>query len=361
MQVISIEQMKDMIKHVCFRLNKVVGFVGPSGCGKTEGSRQATEEAGAIFLPFLLGQYDSVDLKGFPGVETHAGGYKNTVWYPASTLPFKGNPAFDENGPLIHVFFDETNHANQAVLGFMYQVMDARRAGEHILMDNVRLSCAMNGASDKGINNRMPSPLDNRITYAETQPNIKDWAMNATRLGISQVVIAFLTWRKDLLHTFDPAKPEKCFGTGRSWVRAGEYFGDTTMPDWLIEASISGSVGRGNCGLLYAFVNHWEHVQKLMPMILKSPSEAEVPKELSMRYALALSICGSMELTNVDVYDIYLARMPAEFRVMAWNLATTYSQDDEKNATPRFKRAKGLYKSPAFIKFSRENRAIWEG
>src|ERR1039458_178941 len=99
--------MKEAIKHVCFRQNRVVGFIGPSGCGKPEGNRQATYEAGARFEPVLLGQYQSVDLKGFPGVKTHDSGYQDAVWHPASTLPFKGNPRFDENGPLINVFFDE--------------------------------------------------------------------------------------------------------------------------------------------------------------------------------------------------------------------------------------------------------------
>jgi hypothetical protein len=348
MHTISIEQMKEMIKHVCFRLNNVVGFVGPSGCGKTEGNKQATEESGAIFLPFLMGQYDSVDLRGFPGVDTHDG-YKSTTWYPASTLPFKGNPNFDENGPIINLFLDELNHANQSVLAICYQLMEARRIGEHVLMDNVRISCAMNRASDKGIGNRMPSPLDNRITWAETEPNIKDWSMDAQKRGVPALVIAFLTWQKQLLHTFNPEKPEKCFATGRSWVRAGMYLADTTMPSWLKEAAIAGSVGTGNQMQLYGFIEHWEKVTKLMPRVLKEPTKAEVygPDEPGMQYAMALSISGSMDPKTADPYDTYLSRMNPEFRVMAWNLATARVGDP-------------LYQTNAFIKFSKENKAIWQ-
>lgn len=347
MHDISISTMKDLIKHVCFRLNGVVGILGPSGCGKSEGAEQATLEEGAIYLPVLLGQYDTVDLKGTPWVREHANGYQDTVWHPASTLPFKGNPAFDEDGSLIHVHFDEVNHATPPVLGVCYQIMQSspRRLGEHLFMDNVRVSCSGNRASDKGISNRMPSPLDNRIDWAEVQPNVADWSKHAQSIGVSPVGIAYLNWQKDKLMTFDPAKPEKAYGTGRSWVRALRYYADTTMSQSLKEVAMAGAVGSGNAAMFWAFVEHWEKVTKLMPRILKEPAKADVPEEPAMQYAIALSISGSLDLKNVDPYDVYLSRMPSEFRVMAWNLATARSEK--------------LFDAAAFVRFSKENKAIW--
>lgn len=347
MQLISIDQMKDAIKHVCFRRNDVVGFIGPSGCGKTEGSEQATLEEKALYHPVLLGQYDSVDLKGTPWVRQHENGHQDTVWHPASTLPFKGNPDFNENGPLIHVHLDEITSTKVEVMGICYQALQSRRIGEHLFMDNVRLSCSGNRVSDKGIVNRMPSPLDNRITWYETQATVPGWAIEAQKRGVAPVIIAYLTWQKDDLMTFDPAKPEKAFATGRSWMKAAGYWSDTTMPAWLIEASISGAIGAGVTAKLLAFKDHWQMVKKLMPSILKDPSNAELPTELSMQYAVALSISGEMkDDANCKPYNIYLDRMSSEFGVMAWTLAT--ARNDK------------LYKTNSFVDFSKKNKMIWE-
>jgi hypothetical protein len=356
MQIINISQYKDALKHVCFRRNDVVGCIGPSGCGKTEGSEQATLEykdslmRSAIYLPFLLGQYESVDMRGFPGVRTHVTGHQDTVWYPASTLPFKGNPAFDENGPLIHVHLDEITSAKVDIMGNCYQLLQARRLGEHILMDNVRLSCSGNRISDKGIVNRMPSPLDNRITWYETVPTVKGadgWVMHARSRGVSEVILAYLSWQSDDLMTFDPAKPEKAFATGRSWMKAAGYWDDTTMPEWLREASISGAIGAGVTAKLLTFKEHWKMVKKLMPSILKNPATAEIPTELSMQYAVSISISGDMSSdANCKPYNIYFDRISSEFGVMAWTLATAR---DEK-----------LYKTQSFVDFSKKNKMIWE-
>lgn len=346
MQVIDIGQMKDAVKHICIRMNKPIGVLGPSGCGKTEGNEQACAESGAIFLPVLLGQYDSVDLKGTPWVRTHSNGHMDTVWHPASTLPFKGNPDFDENGPIIYLFLDEITSATIPVMGVCYQLINERRVGEHVLMDNVRIGCAGNRASDKGIVNRMPSPLDNRITWYEAQPTVPGWSIEAQKRSVDPVFVAFLNWQKTKLHTFDPAKPEKAFATGRSWMRAAEYWADAAMPAWLKEASISGSIGAGVCAEFYAFVEHWRTIAKLMPDILKRPDKAEIPTEPSMQYAVAVSISGSITNdANGMAYDTYLARMPAEFGVMAWQLA--YARDET------------IRKLKAFTTYSIRNKSIW--
>ena len=347
MQVIDIDQMKDAIKHICLRMNDPIGVLGPSGCGKTEGFFQACEEEGAILLPVLLGQYDSVDLKGTPWVRTHDNGHQDTVWHPASTLPFKGNPDFDENGPPILLFLDEITSASVPVMGVCYQLTQERRVGEHKLKDNVRVGCAGNRATDKGIVNRMPSPLDNRITWYETQPSVPGWAKHAQKMGVDPVFVAFLTWQKTKLMTFDPARPEKAFATSRSWMRSARYWSDTTMPTWLKEASISGSIGAGLCAEFYAFVEHWKMIAKLMPRILKSPETAEVPTEPSMQYAVAVSISGSMKDDHTcTAYNTYLKRMPPEFAVMAWSLAMARDQN--------------IHQMKAFIDFSKANKAIWQ-
>ena len=345
MQVIDMATMKEAIKQIVIRKNRPCIFIGPSGCGKSEGVEQACAEEGAFMTRFMLGQYDSVDLKGTPWVRERSG-YQDTVWHPASTLPFEGNPAFPDD-QLIVVHFDEATSGTVPVLGIMYQLTQERRVGEHKLKDNVRIVLSGNRESDKGIVNRFPMPLCNRLTWYELQPTVQAFSLHAQEIGIDPVCVAFLNWQKTKLHTFDPKSPDKVFATPRSWVTAMDYYSDTTMSAALKEASISGSIGAGICAEFYAFVEHWRMIAKLMPSILKTPDKAEVPTEPSMQYAVAVSISGSMKDDHTcTAYNTYLKRMPPEFSVMAWSLAIA--------------RDENLHQMDAFITFSKANKAIWQ-
>ena len=344
MQVIDMQTMKEAIKQIVIRKNRPCIFIGPSGCGKSEGVEQACAEEGAFMTRFMLGQYDSVDLKGTPWVRERSG-YQDTVWHPASTLPFEGNPAFPDD-QLIVVHFDEATSGTVPVLGIMYQLTQERRVGEHKLKDNVRIVLSGNRESDKGIVNRFPMPLCNRLTWYELQPTVQAFSLHAQEIGIDPVCVAFLNWQKTKLHTFDPKSPDKVFATPRSWVTAMDYYSDTTMSAALKEASISGSIGAGICAEFYAFVEHWRMIAKLMPSILKTPDKAEVPTEPSMQYAVAVSISGSMKDDHTcTAYNTYLKRMPLEFAVMAWSMAIA--------------RDENLYKMDAFMAFAETNKAIW--
>ena len=344
MQVIDMQTMKEAIKQIVIRKNRPCIFIGPSGCGKTEGADQVGIEEDIFLARFLLGQYDSVDMKGTPWVRTRDG-YQDTVWHPASTLPFEGNPAFPDDR-IILLHFDEATSGTVPVLGIMYQLTQERRVGEHKLKDNVRIMLSGNRESDKGIVNRFPMPLCNRLTWYELQPTVQAFSLHAQKIGVDPVCVAFLNWQKTKLHTFDPKSPDKVFATPRSWVTAMEYYSDTKMSAALKEASISGSIGAGVCAEFYAFVEHWRMIAKLMPSILKTPDKAEVPTEPSMQYAVAMSISGSMKDNHTcTAYNTYLKRMPPEFMVMAWSLAI--ARDDN------------LREMDAFMVFAETNKALW--
>ena len=344
MQVIDMATMKEAIKQIVIRKNRPCIFIGPSGCGKTEGADQVGIEEDIFLARFLLGQYDSVDMKGTPWVRTRDG-YQDTVWHPASTLPFEGNPAFPDDR-IILLHFDEATSGTVPVLGIMYQLTQERRVGEHKLKDNVRIMLSGNRESDKGIVNRFPMPLCNRLTWYELQPTVQAFSLHAQKIGVDPVCVAFLNWQKTKLHTFDPKSPDKVFATPRSWVTAMEYYSDTKMSAALKEASISGSIGAGVCAEFYAFVEHWRMIAKLMPSILKTPDKAEVPTEPSMQYAVAVSISGSMKDNHTcTAYYTYLKRMPPEFMVMAWSLAM--ARDDN------------LREMDAFMVFAETNKALW--
>jgi hypothetical protein len=353
MHSIDTTTLKDMIRHVVFEENEVLMVIGPSGAGKTETSHQAASENNALLHPVLLGQYDSVDLKGTPwndyAAHDAAGqplGTKQTVWAPASTLPFKGNPLFPTDKPIL-LFLDELTSATGPVFGVCYQLIQERRVGEHILMPNVRILCAGNRESDKGIVNRMPMPLCNRMVWCELEVSIKAWSMHAQSIGVAPECIAYINWMKKNLMTFDPAKPEKVFATGRSWVKAfKKFYQSTTMPMDVKQAAMAGSVGGGPTTEFWAFVQQWQNVIKLLPSILKDPEHAEIPEELDVLYALALNLSGEITIANSEHINKYLFRLPDDFTTMVWHLACG------RDAT--------LYKADGFTSFCKRCKAVWQ-
>lgn len=189
-------------------------------------------------------------------------------------------------------------------------------------------------------------PLCNRLTWFEVVFNLKAWGEKMLdKYGpASDIFVAFLNWRKELAHTFDPAVSSKVFASPRSWEEAIRTW-MTDMPEAIKHAAISGEVGAGPQAEFLGFVEVWEKVVKLIPAILKNPDKVEVPEEPSMAYALCMAISGNLAADNADVYNKFLLRMPAEFIVLAWQMAV--------------KRDKPLFHCAAFIDFSRKYKAVF--
>src|ERR1035437_8219668 len=101
MHMITIKQMKEVVKQVALGMKETPMFVGQFGVGKTAGLYQVCDEMGVMVHTVLLGQYDTVDLKGTPWVGDLSVDYQATIWHPASTLPFRGNPNFPTDKPII--------------------------------------------------------------------------------------------------------------------------------------------------------------------------------------------------------------------------------------------------------------------
>jgi hypothetical protein len=338
MYTINIPQMQAMIAEIGVKMREPLMFWGPPGCGKSEGVQQSVRDHNGVLVDIRLSQYDSVDLRGIP--VPHAG---MTVWHAPITLPFKGNAQFDETGAPIFLFLDEINSAAPAVAAVAYQLINDRAVGEHTLMDNVIVIAAGNRDGDRGVTNRMPTPLANRFTHAEVDIDVDSWCYWAQQKGLPAAGIAFMQFRKPLLSTFDPAKPDKAFATPRTWCKALRYY-DSSMPEDIKQAAMAGAIGKGPAAEFWGFIDVWS---KMIPMstIEKDPAKTKLPDEAAMRYAVAVAISGTLTLKNVPAFSIYLKRMDPEFAVLAWQLA--------------LKRDETLLGAKEFVAFSKDYRAIF--
>jgi hypothetical protein len=341
MQVISIPDFKDVITHVGVRHHEPVMAWGKPGVGKSAAVRQAATDHDAALVDIRLSQYDSVDLRGIP--VPHAG---MTVWHAPITLPFKGNSTFealDASKP-VFLFLDEINAAAPSVAAVAYQLINDRAVGEHQLLDNVVVIAAGNREQDRGVTNRMPTPLANRFTHYEIDIDVDAWTFWAQQEGLPAEGLAFMQFRKPLLSTFDPTKPDKAFATPRTWEKALTYYADGAMPEHIKQASMAGAVGEGPAAEFWGFVDVWGKMPK-MSDIEANPDKVPVPEEAAMRYAVSVAISGTMTPKNTAPFNTYLQKMDPEFGVLAWQLA--------------LKRDATVCGTKEFIDFSKKYRSIF--
>lgn len=329
MQIINANSMLSTISHIAVRLREVPFFWGRMGTGKSDIVREAALQHDATLVDIRLSQYDSVDLRGFPGVADD----NTTVWHVPSTLPFKGNPRFDnefaDRSKPIFLFFDEANGGSPATQLVTYQITNDRRCGEHELMDNVVMLMAGNLDSDRGVTNRQPAPLSNRLIHYQLAADIKPWSAWAARNDMPPELIAYLNFEPDALHTFDPAKPtEKAFATPRTWAKVGKFFNDKLLPQDIRDAAISGAVGEDKATIFLGFCDVWASLTPIED-ILADPKKVAVPQALDVQWAMACHVSGHMTKETADRLHLYLDRMEPEMCVLAWTLAINRPDNDD--------------------------------
>lgn len=353
MQALSPNDIIDFVEAIAIKNNEPVFIWGKPGIGKSAIMKQLTKRTLSRSIMDLFGvtkktmrlvdirlsQYDSVDLRGIPDVQNG-----RTVWNVPSTMPFEGNDAFPDD-ELIVLFFDEMNAATPAVSAVAYQIIHDRACGEHNIKRNVVIVGAGNREGDKGVVNRMPLPLANRMTHIEAEVSVDSWSLWAQNNDIPPEGIAFINFRKiDVLNTFDPSKPEKAFATPRTWEKALKYY-RSDIPMHLKQAAMAGAVGDGPAAEFWGFVDVWSKMISL-DKIEKNPDTVDVPTDAAMRYAMTMAISGSLTAKNIAAFYVYLKRMPAEFPVLAMQMAM--KRDDK------------LFATPTFVSFAKDYKAIFQ-
>jgi hypothetical protein len=358
MQVIKIPDMMSIFDHIVIGEHEVPMCIGQFGCGKTAGVGAWINKRRYVLCKVLLGQYDTVDLKGSPWVDTLEGDeIPTTVWRPASTLPFEGvnrfqrvDPETGEPVPII-LFLDELTSATIPVMAVCYQLINEFRIGEHKLADNVYIICAGNRDIDKGVVTRMPKPLENRMTWFEISHDLETWSAWASRTygKDAAMAIAFLNWKREYLCTYDPSKPERVVATPRTWEKAIKYDRRASMPDYLKEAAISGAIGQGVCAEYWSFKTIYHEISELIPKIRKDPGKAPIPDEPSKMYAVTVACSGNMSMKDkagLSAFAIYLMRLSPEFTTLGWQLAVN--------------RDESLFDADEFVKFSIKYNALFD-
>lgn len=342
---------------------------GTFGIGKTEAIRRfAMRKATALglefsedfndinnekkfmFLPIILHQYDSAELKGLPFPNEKR---DKTIYLPVGILPTAGHGI---------IFFDEINLAAPMMQNNAYQIIEDRRLGFYTVPDGYTSVGAGNLVDDRGNTFENPMPLNNRfihfqlnvptvddITITEPDENgneqvvetIKGWVNDyALPAGVDHRVINFLSYQRSYLYRYNPQadSQEIAVASPRIWKKVSDLIKGIPTEEYdFISQLVGGGAGAG-MGLEFSA---WLKLSRKYDIanIYKTGKVAPIPREVDQLYSLMSALVGYYLEDQKDTRAVRLLEISRlfskEHTVMVLNQA--------KSLDPKFfSKIKGL-------------------
>ena len=305
---------KQSLKHLVTR-KRPVFIWGPVGAGKSDIVAGVAKELDLELRDVRLNLVDPVDLKGFPVVRG-TGKSQTMAFVPPDFLPTKGKGI---------LFLDEMNSAPQSVQAAAYQLILNRKLGDYELPDGWAVVAAGNRASDRSVVNAQPAALANRFVHIDFEVDVDDWYAWATQNGVSDVTRAFIKFRSNLLHSFDPATNPRAFPTPRSWVFVDDVLQSGLATDTEYEL-IKGTVGEGAAAEYIAFAKMARDLPTAEE-ILANPTKAPVPTAPATMYAISTMLDKKATAATLATLLTYMGRLPVEFQVLFMRSAGMANRD----------------------------------
>ncbi len=297
---------------------------GPPGAAKSQIAQQVAADAGREYVDVRALLLDPVDLRGIPWRD----GDGRTRWAPPAFLP----PSDDTGSWLINL--EELPSAVPMVQAALYQLVLDRKVGEYELPEGASLIACGNREGDRGVVNRMPTPLASRFVHLEIKVDAEDWCAWGAANGIAPEVLFFIQLRPDLLHTFDPQSRERAFACPRTWEFASRIVHRRNGLDPIAErALLRGAVGEAAAVEFCAFLNVWRELPHPRA-VLDDPDNAPVPDNASALIALCGSLYRLADDVNVDAVVTYAQRLRRE--VGEFLVGSCVRRDPDLQRTPAF-------------------------
>ncbi|HJN76229.1 MAG TPA: MoxR family ATPase [Myxococcota bacterium] len=239
---------------------------GPPGVGKSAIVRTVAESHGLEVIDLRLGQLAPTDLRGLPIV--------------ADGIARFARPEFLRPDGAGVLFLDELANAVPSVQGLAQELLLDRRIGEHRLGDGWFIWCASNRREDAAAVHAMPAPVANRCIHVEIEPDLDSWKRYAMSQELSADVIAFLSFRPELLYKLDRNRP--AFPSPRTWEMA------STLHEAALEVSCA--VGEAAGDEFRVYLDTVACLPDLSPVLRGRGEDIGWPKELSVRFATCVGL-----------------------------------------------------------------------
>jgi hypothetical protein len=315
---------------------------GPPGVGKSSGVKQAAAELGVDLIDLRLPLLEPIDLRGLPSIQTeveqHVVGKTKTKrevqvarWSRPSFLPSSGEGI---------LFLDELPQAVPGTQAAASQLILDRRVGEYVLPDGWHVIAAGNRLSDKAATHAMPSHVANRFVHLNVEVDVDAWVQWALGAEVDIRVIAFIKFRRALLHSFDPQAKAMAFPTPRSYEFVSNLLKRGNMPASLLLPMLQGAIGDGAAAELFGFLKVFEKLVDCDSIFL-NPNSAAIPLDNpAALYAVTSNLVNRAKPDNMGAVVTYFNRISdagrPEFSVAAMAELDKLDSDGKLKRTRAF-------------------------
>lgn len=245
---------------------------GAPGIGKSSIVAEVASAHGLRLIDVRLSQLAPTDLRGLP-VPRHgeAGQLGTSVWYPPEFLPRDGRGI---------LFLDELNMAPPSMQGVAQQLILDRRVGSYTVPEGWFIWAAGNRKEDRASVFEMPAPLSNRFLHVQVDADLDSFKAHAIAQGMHERLLAFLSFRTELLHKVDPTRP--AWPSPRSWMMANR----------LLQAGlgIESAIGDPAAAEFRAYERVYGKLPDLDAIIQGKGDRIAFPEEVSARYAVSIGV-----------------------------------------------------------------------
>ena len=160
----------------------------------------------------------------------------------------------------------------------------------------------------------MPSALANRFVHLDYDVNVDDWNMWAMENKLHDDLRAFIQFRPNLLHSFDPLTNPRAFPSPRSWAFVNDIYKDGYSEDDQLEM-IKGTVGEGAAAEFSGFVRLIKDLPRV-DQVLIDPDGTKVPESPAGMYAMVTALDAKATTNNLARIMTYTDRLPVEFQTV---------------------------------------------
>lgn len=275
-------------------------ITGAPGIGKSDIVSQSAEMAEADLIPSHPVVSDPTDAKGLPWVASDK--------KSATFLPFGEMKRALDAKKLTVWFLDDLGQASPAVQASFMQLILARRINGHALPDCVTFIAATNRRTDRAGVQGILEPVKSRFAaIVPLEANIDDWTQWAFSANIPAEMIAFLRFRSDLLHDFNPSADLVNSPSPRTWHNAAKIL-KLKLESSLEFAALQGAVGEGPAAELTAFLRICRQMPNLDGLLL-NPDNAIIPDKPDGLYAVSVGLAGKATQSNFWAIAKYAERL----------------------------------------------------
>jgi MoxR-like ATPase len=239
---------------------------GPPGIGKSSIVAQVAAAYSLDCIDLRLSQLAPTDLRGLPVAENG-----RSRWFPPEFLPSEGAGV---------LFLDEINMAPPTMQGMAQQLILDRKVGSYTVPDGWFIWAAGNREEDRAAVFDMPAPLANRFLHVEVTPSFEDFKVYALARGLHEQVVAFLSFRPELLHRSDAL--QTAWPSPRSWEMASQLH--------QIGLDVGAAVGAPAAAEFHAYVGLYSQLPDLERILAGAADDIDFPEEPSVRYATTVGL-----------------------------------------------------------------------